>query len=215
MTEATAHSGILAVWTDIAPELEADFNEWYWREHLPERLSVPGFRSGRRYRAVAGTPRYFAWYELDSAEILASPAYLERLNHPTPWTSRIMPGFRNTTRAVLRRAASVGRAAGGVMLTLRPEPGNAATPDAALLQRLAAERGIVRAQLWQNAALDAPATREAQMRGGADQGIAWALTVEAAAVEDLPAAQRRLEAAGAAAGAIAIYQFLCGLDAPA
>jgi hypothetical protein len=77
-----ADAGILAIWTDIAPEREADFNEWYWREHFPERLSLPGFRRGRRYRAITGTPRYFAWYELDAPEILASPAYLERLDQP-------------------------------------------------------------------------------------------------------------------------------------
>jgi hypothetical protein len=217
MTAPPRHpaAGILAIWTDIAPELEADFNEWYWREHFPERLAVPGFRSGRRYRAIAGAPRYFAWYALATPEILASPAYLERLDHPSAWTSRVMPGFRNTTRAVLRRDQCVGRAEGGVMLTVRPGSGGTATPDAALLQRLAAETGIVRVQLWQDAAFATPATREAQMRGNADQGVAWALTVEAAADEDLPAARRLLDAALPEPGRVATYQFLCGLDAPA
>jgi len=27
--------GLLAVWTDIAPEAEAEFNEWYNTEHIP------------------------------------------------------------------------------------------------------------------------------------------------------------------------------------
>lgn len=217
MTAPPRHpaAGILAIWTDIAPEIEADFNEWYWREHFPERLAVPGFRSGRRYRAIAGAPRYFAWYELETPAVLASPAYLERLDHPSPWTSRVMPGFRNTTRAVLRGAASEGRAAGGVMLTVRSAATDAAMPDAPLLRRLAAEKGIVRAQLWQSAALATPATREAQMRGNADQGVAWALSVEAAAEEDLPAARRLLDAALAEPGETATYRFLCGLDAPA
>ena len=35
--------GLLAVWTDIASEIEAEFNTWYDTEHIPERLSVPGF----------------------------------------------------------------------------------------------------------------------------------------------------------------------------
>jgi hypothetical protein len=126
-----------------------------------------------------------------------------------------MPGFRNTIRAVLRRAASEGRAAGGVMLTVRPGPGGTALPDEALLQRLVAETGIVRAQLWHSASLATPATREAQMRGNADQGVAWALAVEAATEEDLPAARRLLDAALPEPGRVATYQFLCGLDAPA
>jgi hypothetical protein len=208
-----AGAGILAIWTDIAPELEADFNEWYWREHFPERLSVPGFRSGRRYRATAGAPRYFAWYELETPEILASPAYLERLDHPSAWTSRVMPGFRNTTRAVLRRALCVGRAAGGVMLTVRPGPGGQAVPEAALLQRLAAGAGIVRVQLRRSASLASPATREGYLRGNVDQSVAWALAVEAAADEDLPAARRLLDAALPEPGEAATYRFLSGLDA--
>jgi hypothetical protein len=35
--------GLLAVWADVDPEVEAEFNEWYDKEHVPERLAVPGF----------------------------------------------------------------------------------------------------------------------------------------------------------------------------
>jgi hypothetical protein len=204
--------GILAIWTDIAPEIEAEFNEWYWREHLPERLAVPGFRSGRRYRALAGAPRSFAWYELDAVEILASPAYLERLNHPTEWTKRVMPGFRNTTRAVFRPVARVGSATGAVMLTVRLGPGGKDRLTSALLSALGREPGIVRAQLWQGAEVAAPATREAALRGSADQGADWAVTVEATDSDALAAATIHLGAA-AAQGSVATYGFLCGLGA--
>jgi hypothetical protein len=45
-------TGLFAVWTDIAPEVEAEFNEWYDTEHVPQLLGeVPGFLSGRRYQA--------------------------------------------------------------------------------------------------------------------------------------------------------------------
>jgi hypothetical protein len=96
---------VLAIWTDIAPELEADFDEWYWREHLPERLCVPGFRRGRRLRAIDGAPRSLACYDLASVETIASPAYLERLDNPTA-------GFRDTTRAIFRTAGGLGQACG-------------------------------------------------------------------------------------------------------
>lgn len=206
--------GILAVWTDVAPELEADFNEWYWREHLPERLAVPGFLSGRRYRAIAGAPRYFAWYELDSVKTLASPAYLDRLDNPTEWTERVMPGFRNTTRAVFRAASVLGRMSGALMLTLRAGPDAKKAPGSALLADLAAQPGIFRVQLWQEAAVRARATREAALRGGADQRAPWALTVEAAAAEDLDAADARLRDAAAGPAAVARYRLLCSLCAP-
>ena len=38
--------GLLLVMMDIDPEYEGEFNRWYNEEHVPERLSVPGFLSG-------------------------------------------------------------------------------------------------------------------------------------------------------------------------
>ena len=43
--------GLLAVWTDIAPEAEAEFNEWYNKEHIPQLLGVSGFLTGRWWYA--------------------------------------------------------------------------------------------------------------------------------------------------------------------
>jgi hypothetical protein len=36
-------NGILAVWSDIESSAEADYNAWYDREHMFERLEVPSF----------------------------------------------------------------------------------------------------------------------------------------------------------------------------
>lgn len=218
--------GVLAIWTDIAPELETEFNEWYWREHLPERLAVPGFRQGWRYRATAGAPRYFAWYALDDRAVLASPAYLARLDHPTEWTRRIMPGFRNTTRAVFRRTAMLGRACGAAALTLRFTP-RAAERSAldewlrrALLPALQARAGIVRAQLWEAAPVAAPATREAALRGDGDAGADGALMIEASGLDELEALGGELEAPSsplarmtAAPPLAARHRLLCGIAA--
>src|SRR5579864_4497226 len=147
--------GVLAIWTDIAPELEADFNEWYWREHFPERLSVPGFQSAQRYRAIAGSPRYLAWYELDGVEFLDSLAYQERLHHPTEWTRRVTVGFRNYTRAAFRPLTRVGNVAGAVILTLRLSA-RAKAPSTQMLSQIAKASGITRVQLWQAAETQAP-----------------------------------------------------------
>ena len=68
--------GILAIWNDIEPEGYEHFERWYNREHLQERVGVPGFRFGRRYEAVSGGDRrFFAFYEVDSPAVLTSPAY--------------------------------------------------------------------------------------------------------------------------------------------
>ena len=84
--------GLLLTLTEPPAGMEEEFNAWYDEEHLPERLAIPGVRSARRWVAAvpAGQGKYLATYELDSAAVLASPAYLERFHNPTPWTRRCL-----------------------------------------------------------------------------------------------------------------------------
>jgi hypothetical protein len=118
-----AGTGVVAIWNDIAPEGRADFYEWHDREHIPERVGIPGFLRGRRYIAVHGTPQYFTLYEADTPETLSGKDYFARLNDPTPWTAKVVPAnFRNVSRGVCRVALSDGVAQGGYMLTLRHAP---------------------------------------------------------------------------------------------
>ncbi len=114
-----AGMGIVAIWHDLALEARDDFHEWHNREHMPERVGIPGFRRGRRYVAISGAPEYFNLYEADSAEVLAGQDYLNRLNAPTPWTQRVVPAFRNVARSICRVAYTQGVGSGGVLLTLR------------------------------------------------------------------------------------------------
>lgn len=94
-------SGLLLVMMEVDPEHEDEFNEWYNTEHLTERTQIPGFISGRRFRAVEGAPKYLALYELQSPDIVHSEAYLERLQKaPTPWTLKMRPLFKSVTRNV-------------------------------------------------------------------------------------------------------------------
>src|SRR5271167_3920790 len=113
-------SRILAVWNDCATGAELDYEHWYVSEHFPERLSIPGFRRGFRYEAASAAPRYFTYYETDTSEVLASPAYIERLNDPTPWTRRIMQStFLHVTRTSFDLAANLGPMWGSDVLTMR------------------------------------------------------------------------------------------------
>ena len=61
--------GLLLTLTEPPAAMEEEFNAWYDTEHLAERLSIPGFRSARRWVAdlAPGEGKYLATYELDSA----------------------------------------------------------------------------------------------------------------------------------------------------
>jgi hypothetical protein len=84
--------GLLLTLTEPPPGMEEEFNAWYDEEHLPERLAIPGFRSARRWVADVppGNGKYLATYELDSAAVLQSAAYLARFQNPTPWSRRCL-----------------------------------------------------------------------------------------------------------------------------
>jgi hypothetical protein len=101
-------TGLLVVWTDVAPEYEAEFNAWYDQEHIPQLLGVPGFLTGRRYQAVEGKPKYIALYDLTDENVLKSDAFRAVRESPTPWTKRITSQFRNTQRGVFRQIFSHG-----------------------------------------------------------------------------------------------------------
>ena len=114
-----AGNGVVAIWHDLKPEAKGDFYEWHNREHMPERVGIPGFRRGRRYIAVEGAPEFFNLYEADSPEVLGGRDYLDRLNAPTEWTKRVVPSFRNVARSICRVAYTGGVGSGGTMLTMR------------------------------------------------------------------------------------------------
>ena len=111
--------GAVCIWHDLLREARDDFHQWHNREHMPERVGIPGFRRGRRYVAIAGTPEYFNLYEADSAEVLGGQDYLNRLNAPTEWTRQVVPSFRNVSRSICRVVYTHGVGQGAFMLTLR------------------------------------------------------------------------------------------------
>ena len=51
-----AGKGMLITWMDIDPAEEADFNLWYDREHLAERVGIEGFVEARRWIAADEQP---------------------------------------------------------------------------------------------------------------------------------------------------------------
>ena len=116
---ALAGKALVAIWNDIAPEMREDFFEWHPREHMVERLGVPGFLRGRRCVAIDADVEFLTLYELSTAAVLVSDVYKTRLTNPTPWSTKTLPHFRNNVRGACRIHFSDGVAMGGVVHTTR------------------------------------------------------------------------------------------------
>lgn len=116
--------GMLIVFNEVKARDERDFNEWYNREHIDERVNLPGFHRGRRYVAVRGSPRYLATYECNTVGDLATPGYLALLANQTPWTQAVMAKFTKFTRLTVRVQADLAHGVGGAVAAVRftPDP---------------------------------------------------------------------------------------------
>ena len=133
-----AGKGMLRTSMDIDPADEADFNRWYDREHLEERVAIQGFNEARRYVARVGSPKYLCLYSTETIDVLDSPAYRARLANPTDWSKRSMAQFKNMIRAVARITISRGQGRGAVLgiVRLRPQTGQDEALSAELNKRL-------------------------------------------------------------------------------
>ncbi|MCK1545142.1 hypothetical protein IVA87_06685 [Bradyrhizobium sp. 147] len=113
-------AGFLAIWSDIASEDLTDYRHWLTREHTTERVTTRGFLACRVFRALrADINRFFILYELETPDVLDGPAYLARLNSPTPWSRRIMPRLGNFVRGGGNVTVRAGRGEGGTAMVLR------------------------------------------------------------------------------------------------
>jgi hypothetical protein len=178
-------AGVLGIWNDVASGGFAHLEKWYTREHIFERVGLPGFLSGRRYELISGgDTRFFTFYEASDPSAFTSPAYLERLNDPTPWTTEAMSYFRNMVRTVCEVHASAGHVSGPYAVVLRADGEIKPTPAAGAFLEGLGQEGVVRAQLWTNAGgFTRSDTAEAKLRRG-DKLIAGALVVECVRLDD-------------------------------
>jgi hypothetical protein len=112
----------MAFWAEIDDDYLLRYQEWHNCEHIPERVAIPGFRAGRRYRALDGRPAFLMMYETDGAHVMVSDAYRAALDSPTEWTREALTHFRKPVRIVYSRVAEagkVGAAAAPYTTTLR------------------------------------------------------------------------------------------------
>ncbi len=181
-------SALLAIWHDVDPSVRDDYTAWYDEEHFPERLSVPGFLNGQRFEALddATRPTRLAFYEVESLAVLAGGEYRRRLERPTPRTTRVISGFRNSIRGactvlVDRSAAHGARGAHGTgthgthgtycaTIELRAD----AAPDTLdrAITAMCELPGVVRARVIEgDPAATGPMTAEQRLRGAPDDAV--------------------------------------------
>jgi hypothetical protein len=199
---------------DVEPAAIDEHDRWHTHEHLPERLSIPGFLRGTRWIAARGEPRYMVVYEVENLETLSSAAYLDRLNNPTPWTQKMMPHYRGMSRGLCAVLGSFGVGQGGAAALIRfsPDPARRESLYRWLLDdalpAAAQMPGLGRADLLQSAQA-AAMTNEQRIRG-ADRGVDTAIIVsgydEAAVAKCADSIIAQLGKRGATETTCAVYR---------
>ncbi len=147
--------GMLVVFTEVKPRDERELNEWYNREHIDERVNLPGFHRARRYVAVRGSPKYLATYECNKVGDLATPDYLHLLANQTPRSQAAMAKFMHFDRLTLRAQVDLTHGVGGALTVVRfvPDPGRS-RPLIEWLRDIMLPRAIQRSGMVGAAALE-------------------------------------------------------------
>jgi hypothetical protein len=209
----------MLLWYDIVPEAIEAHDRWHTQEHFPERVAIPGFIRAQRWVAESGSPRYFVVYEVADIGVLSGAPYLERLNDPTPWTSRMMPSFRGMTRGFCNIEHRHGTVLGSFALTVRFSSASKDERELAgwmdeTLSALVERDGLTSAFLL--ASGTAPAMTKEQSIRGPDAGVDQVLLVTGysqGAIDDLATTHlsaTSLARHGAASNAnINSYRFAC------
>jgi len=115
-------TSVLVNWGGILENKEIEYNEWHSKEHMPERISLPGFLRGLRAVGIPGTDinhKYFMMYEAETKEVFTSRKYLERLNNPTEWTKAILSNYLSPSRTICSIISSKSIGLGGYLATIR------------------------------------------------------------------------------------------------
>ncbi len=157
-----AGKGMLLTSMDIDASDEAEFNRWYDREHLLERVAIEGFLEARRYVAHEASPKYLCLYSTESFDVLDSLAYRTALASQTDWSKANIARFKNMIRAVARITVSRGAGRGAALGIVRLRPaGDTDKLRTALRNQLDPEKldGILSMHLIESdAALSRPIT---------------------------------------------------------
>ncbi len=196
---ALSGEGLLVLWTDVLPEAASEWHAWHVREHMPDRLTIPGIELGRRYfDASRARHQTFMMYEAPSPGVFKSAPYLAQMNAPSALTRKLLPSIRNILRGVCRVVASDGLGVGNVLAAMRlvrAQPGQPIDPGAAaaLVEDALDNLGVIGAHL---AVLDREVTgiptTEQRLRHDADEAFDTLLLLEGADRADLARAAEKI-----------------------
>jgi hypothetical protein len=206
-----AGKGMLLTSMDIGAADEAEFNRWYDREHLEERVAIEGFLEARRYVAHQGKPKYLSLYSTATFEVLDSPAYRLALANQTAWSKATIARFKNMIRSVARITISRGKGRGAALgiIRLRPAASNEANLRIALRNQLDPAKldGIISMHLIESdPVLSKPITDDpsAPNPGAGD----WFVLIDATDVNAVPAATARFAAFKAETISSGVYNLM-------
>ena len=88
--------GFLTVAMNFKDIDEEEFNDWYDTEHMVERIHTPGFMNARRWLGATDPRISVSNYDLESFDVLKTPAYQAIVGvNLSPWSRRIV---RKATR---------------------------------------------------------------------------------------------------------------------
>ena len=175
----TEPRGLLAFWANIDANYQLQYLKWHNCEHMAERVNIPGFHVGHRYRADGDEPDFFMVYETDTAEVMESAPYLHCQNNPTPWTRESIGHFRDSLRVIYSLVESEGAMpatdAPYVFLVRCNPPDEPAASNEIIgwyreehLPRLISVKGVLRARLYRtNTKISNIATAERKVHGAA------------------------------------------------
>ena len=174
-------TGLMAFWATIDEDYLHRFREWHTCEHMPERVSIPGFQVGRRYIDCDDPATYLMTYQTNDSAVLGSPPYLDALNAPSDWTRESLPHFRKPVRNIYSRLAAHGETdylAAPYVYTLRFNADGDGLAEAAAA--LAGDEQLGRVALYQvDEAISGIQTSERKIYGGGPGEQRWLLFVEA------------------------------------
>jgi len=204
---------------DVESAEEVDFNDWYDKEHLAERVGIEGFTEARRYVAKTGTPKYLNLYTTKTFDVLDSPAYRKVLANQTARSTHHIERFLNAGRAIVRIMVSRGQGRGSAVFfaAIRPSAQKQDQLRALLDERLTAlipQHGIISAHLVESdPQLSKPLTETVPPPSASD----WYVIIDGADTEVVGRAGKELigDAGIAAAGAVVshgVYQLIWDLS---
>ena len=150
---------------------------------MQERLGLPGWLRGSRFKGVERPQRYLLFYDAETVAAFDSAAYYARLGDPTPASRAIFPKFRNPWRTICSVERRFGEGIGVAVLVVRGDVGSFEPLAALKPARIDLLRG--EPEVGQ-----AP-TAEKDLRRGADRQVERAIAAFFWSVADAKTARDR------------------------